>query len=238
MDELRGSGTEAIYTLGTRGYHDGAMLGVESIGEYKESIAKVMAGQRQMLGECPQVFIPYKEVLDVYNAGLQVPDDVTLMWCDDNYGYLTHFPTEAERKRSGGNGLYYHTSYWGRPQGNTWLGSMSPSVMWQQLNEAYRRGIQRMWILNVGDIKPSEYLTELFLDMAWNINGVTAQTIHRHGRQFLEREFGHEAARRVAPAMREYWRLTHTMRPEFADGSRIEEKDPAWKPRTPWKGAG
>ena len=238
VDELRETGTEAIYTLGMRGYHDGAMLGVSSTEEYKEAIAKVMADQRQMLGDTgvPQVFIPYKEVLDVYNAGVEVPDDVTLLWCDDNYGYLTHFPTETERKRSGGNGLYYHISYWGRPQANTWLGSMSPSVMWQQLHAAYRRGIQRMWILNVGDIKPSEYLTELFLDMAWDIDGVKADDINGHGHRFLGREFGYEAAGQLAPVMEEYARQTHILRPEFTDGRRIEERDRRWEHSSdlPW----
>lgn len=236
IDELREVGTNAIYTLGMRGIHDGAMNGVKGTVEYCNALVGVLKDQRQMLAaidkklsSIPQVFIPYKEVLDVYNEGLETPDDVTLLWCDDNYGYLTHFPTEAERRRSGGNGLYYHISYWGRPQPNTWLGSMSPSVMWQQLNLAYRKGMQRMWILNVGDLKPSEYLTELFLDMAWDIDCVQADGISEHGAKFLEREFGKEVATRLSPVMDEYARLTHIMRPEFTDGRRIEEKDRKWR---------
>ncbi|MCS2523377.1 glycosyl hydrolase 115 family protein [Bacteroides ovatus] len=120
----------------------------------------------------PQVFIPYKEVLDIYHAGLQVPDDVTLMWCDDNYGYIRHFPTLEECARKGGNGVYYHVSYWGRPHDHLWLSTMSPYLIFQQMKLAYDRGIQKMWILNVGDIKPAEYQIELFMDIYWNIEAV------------------------------------------------------------------
>ena len=85
------------------------------------------------------------------------------MWCDDNYGYIRHFPTAEERARKGGNGVYYHISYWGRPHDYLWLGTVHPSLVYQQMSLAYERGIQKMWILNVGDIKPAEYQIELFL---------------------------------------------------------------------------
>ena len=107
------------------------------LAKYKGDVTKV-----------PQVMIPYKEVLDVYNAGLQVPEDVTLMWCDDNYGYITHFPTEAEAARPGGNGMYYHVSYWGRPHDYLWLSTTSPYLVYQQMKLAYEKGIRKMWILN------------------------------------------------------------------------------------------
>ena len=82
------------------------------------------------------------------------------MWCDDNYGYIRHFPTAEERARKGGNGVYYHVSYWGRPHDHLWLSTMSPSLIYQQMKQAYDQGIQKMWILNVGDIKPAEYQIE------------------------------------------------------------------------------
>ena len=126
----------------------------------------------------------------MYQAGLQVPDEVTLMWCDDNYGYIRHFPTAEERARKGGNGVYYHISYWGCPHDYLWLGTTHPSLVYQQMSVAYERGIQKMWVLNVGDIKPSEYQVELFLDMAWNISAVKTQGVKAHYRNFLEREFG------------------------------------------------
>lgn len=112
---------EVLYTLGMRGVHDGKMQGAKTVEEQKAVLDRVLADQRGLIKkyvnkdvtQVPQVFIPYKEVLDIYNAGLQVPDDVTLMWCDDNYGYIRHFPTAEERARKGGNGIYYHVSYWG-----------------------------------------------------------------------------------------------------------------------------
>ena len=182
------AGQEILYTLGMRGVHDGAMNGAKTIEEQKAVLTKVLRDQRDLLTkyvnkdvtQVPQVFIPYKEVLDVYHAGLQVPDEVTLMWCDDNYGYIRHFPTAEERARKGGNGVYYHVSYWGRPHDYLWLGTAHPSLVYQQMSLAYERGIQKMWILNVGDIKPAEYQVELFLDMAWDINSVSPSTLVQH----------------------------------------------------------
>jgi len=115
--------SNGIYTLGMRGKHDSGMEGVSGIDQQKQYLQQVIDDQRALLkkhssrdvAEIPQVFIPYKEVLDIYKAGIRVPDDVTLLWCDDNYGYIRHLPDSAERKRKGGNGVYYHFSYWGRP---------------------------------------------------------------------------------------------------------------------------
>ena len=117
------AGQENIYTLGMRGVHDGQMQGAKTVAEQKAVLERVLKDQRGLLEKyvnkdvtaIPQAFIPYKEVLDIYNAGLKVPDDVTLIWCDDNYGYIRHFPTPEEQARKGGNGIYYHVSYWGRP---------------------------------------------------------------------------------------------------------------------------
>ena len=139
-----------------------------------------------------QVFIPYKEVLDVYKMGLEVPEDVSLLWCDDNYGYIRHFPDSKERARKGGNGIYYHISYWGRPHSYLWLATNHPAQLYTQMKLAYDKGAQDMWILNVGDIKPSEYLTELFLDMAWDFNAIeyNINGLDKHLYSWLSREFG------------------------------------------------
>ncbi len=221
-------GQEIIYTLGMRGVHDGAMQGADGVDRQKEVLSRVLADQRAMLkahGEmsAPQVFIPYKEVLDIYNAGLEVPEDVTLMWCDDNYGYIRHFPDSAEVARSGGNGIYYHVSYWGRPHDYLWLGTFSPGLLCQQLTMAYDRGIDRMWILNVGDIKPAEYQIELFMDMAWNMDSVRDLGVEEHQRRFLAREFGSDAAARLLPVMKEHYRLAFVRKPEFMGNTRTEE---------------
>ena len=227
---------EVLYTLGMRGVHDGKMQGAKTVEEQKAVLDRVLADQRGLIKkyvnkdvtQVPQVFIPYKEVLDIYNAGLQVPDDVTLMWCDDNYGYIRHFPTAEERARKGGNGIYYHVSYWGRPHDHLWLSTMSPSLIYQQMKQAYDQGIQKIWILNVGDIKPAEYQIELFMDMAWNLEAVAQEGVTAHLKHWLERELG-TPAKELLPVMQEYYRLAHIRKPEFMGNTREEEKDPAYR---------
>ena len=228
---------EVLYTLGMRGVHDGKMQGAKTVEEQKAVLDRVLADQRGLIEkyvnkdvtQVPQVFIPYKEVLDIYNAGLQVPDDVTLMWCDDNYGYIRHFPTAEERVRKGGNGIYYHVSYWGRPHDHLWLSTMSPSLIYQQMKQAYDQGIQKIWILNVGDIKPAEYQIELFMDMAWNLEAVAQEGVTAHLKHWLERELGTSPAKELLPVMQEYYRLAHIRKPEFMGNTREEEKDPAYR---------
>ena len=231
------AGQDNIYTLGMRGVHDGKMQGAKTVAEQKAVLERVLKDQRGMLAKyvnkdvekVPQAFIPYKEVLDIYHAGLEVPEEVTLIWCDDNYGYIRHFPTEEERARKGGNGIYYHISYWGRPHDYLWLNTMSPAVAYQQMNEAYDRGIQKMWIINVGDIKPGEYLLELLMDMAWDLDGVRRIGWHEHERRFLAREFGRSIGDELDKVMKSYYQLNYVHRPEFLGNTRTEEKDPAWK---------
>ena len=225
------SGQEILYTVGMRGVHDGQMQGAKTVEEQKAVLERVLKDQRDLLRKyvnkdveaIPQVFIPYKEVLDIYRAGLEVPEDVTLMWCDDNYGYIKHFPTEVERTRKGGNGVYYHVSYWGRPHDYLWLGTFSPALLYQQMKEAYDRGIQKIWILNVGDIKPIEYQTELFLDMAWNIDQVIEEGVSGHLCNFLKREFGEATGEDLLPVMMEHYRLSYIRKPEFMGNTREEE---------------
>lgn len=226
-----------IYTLGMRGVHDGQMQGAKTVAEQKAVLERVLKDQRGLLQKyvnkdvtaIPQAFIPYKEVLDIYNAGLQVPDDVTLIWCDDNYGYIRHFPTAEERARKGGNGIYYHVSYWGRPHDYLWLGTFSPYLLHQQMKLAYDRGIQKMWVLNVGDIKPAEYQIELFLDMAWNIDEVNEIGVTAHLKSWLGREFGSKCAEELLPAMEAHYQLSYIRKPEFMGNTREEERDPKYK---------
>lgn len=222
---------EILYTVGMRGVHDGQMNGAKTVEEQKNVLKRVLNDQRGILQKyvnkditaVPQVFIPYKEILNVYNAGLQVPEDICLMWCDDNYGYIRHFPTEEERARKGGNGIYYHVSYWGRPHDYLWLGTFSPALLYQQMKLAYDRGIRKMWILNVGDIKPAEYQTELFMDMAWNIEKVAEEGVGAHLGNFLKREFGEKTGSMLLPVMKEHYRLAYIRKPEFMGNTRVEE---------------
>jgi len=231
LKELKNSNN--IFTMGMRGKHDGQMEGVKTTEQYRIAIDSVLKDQTVLLrkyiaqdpAQIPQVVIPYKEILDVYNAGMHVPDYVTLMWCDDNYGYLTHFPNAKEKKRAGGNGVYYHISYWGRPHDYLWLSTMSPALIHHQMNQAYQHDAKKMWIVNVGDIKPGEYQTELFLDMAWDIDKVNQDGVEKHLKQWLSRKFGKAAAGKLTPLMIEYYRLAHIRKPEFLGNTRTEEKD-------------
>lgn len=231
--------SDNIYTLGIRGEHDSKMIGANTVEEQKNAISRVLVDQRKMIAELvnpdvekvSQVFIPYKEVLDVYNAGLQIPEDVSLMWCDDNYGYIRHFPTKEEAARKGGNGIYYHVSYWGRPHDYLWLSTCHPGLLYTQMKMAYDKGARDMWILNVGDIKPAEYLIELHMDMAWNMAAIEGNEkgLEKHLSDWLTREFGERLAKEVLPLMNEYYRLAYIRKPEFMGNTRTEEKDPRYK---------
>lgn len=238
---------EIVYTLGMRGVHDGAMQGTKTDSEKLRYLQQVIDDQRSMLREVnpdvtriPQVFVPYKEVLDIYHSGLKVPDDVTLMWTDDNYGYIRHMPDSVERARSGGNGLYYHVSYWGRPHDYLWLNSFSPDLMVSQLRMAWWQGIRKMWVLNVGDIKPSEYQTDLFMQLAWHgfyskqsVIMPASDISRRHLHRFVDMHFGvsggNKAAKKqceaIAHVLGEYFALSADMKPEFLAGTRVEESD-------------
>jgi Glycosyl hydrolase family 115/Gylcosyl hydrolase family 115 C-terminal domain len=235
LKEIKNSNN--IFTIGMRGKHDGTMEGVKTTEEYKNALTQVLADQSALLqkyinpdvSKIPQMLIPYKEVLDVYEAGLQVPDYVTLMWCDDNYGYITHFPDAAEQQRGGGNGVYYHLSYWGRPHDYLWLGTASPALLYQQMKLAYEKNSRKIWIANVGDIKPIEYQTTLFLDMAYDMDAaVKKDFLPGHMRTWLETAFGKPIAKELLPVMQEYYRLAYIRKPEYLGNTRTEEKDPKY----------
>lgn len=228
---LEVAGDENIFTLGMRGIHDGEMAGAVTLDEQTSLTNEVIRAQRQMLsaelhrtvGAIPQVFVPYKEVLDIYDNGVELPEDVTLMWCDDNYGYITRLSNAAEQARSGGAGVYYHVSYYGKPHDYLWLATSQPALMVSEMRRAWDCGARKIWILNVGDLKPAEYHTELFLDMAWNVDAVAPETVGEHQRRWLEREFGPEAAPRAAALMRGHYRLAAERKPEHMGWSRIQQ---------------
>jgi hypothetical protein len=232
-------GFNAFYTLGIRGVHDSKMLGANTLQEQKELLEKAVNEQRQMLvkhidpniEKVPQAFIPYKEVQEIYDYGFEVPEDVTLVWCDDNYGYIKHFPNEKERMRKGGNGIYYHISYWGRPHDYLWLATNHPAHIYTQMKMAYDKGAKDMWVVNVGDIKPAEYLTELFLDMGWNIDAFenNSKGLQKHLQTWLAREFGTNNAKNIISVMNQYYRLAYIRKPEFMGATRTEESDPKYK---------
>ena len=229
LDEVKGSKGGNLLTIGMRGIHDGSMEGVKTMQEKFDGLQQVINDQQELIrkhlgdpAKQTQVFIPYKEVLDIYNMGLKVPDYVTLMWCDDNYGYLTRLPDANEQKRSGGGGIYYHLSYWGRPHDHLWLTTTQPGLIYQEMKAAYDHNVRKIWIVNVHDPKVASYDLELFLDMAWDINSVKANTIENHYQAWLCRQFGKEAGTALFPAMREFYHLCGERRPEFMGWSQVE----------------
>ena len=221
---------DALYTIGMRGIHDGSMQGVKTMEEKTRGLQSVINEQRKLLAskidkdikDIPQVFIPYKEVLEIYENGLHVPDDVMLMWCDDNYGYMTRLSDEAQQKRSGGGGVYYHLSYWGRPHDYLWLTTTQPGLIYNEMKTAYDHNAKRLWIANVHDPKVAAYDLSLFLDMAWNINCVKHDNIQQHLCKWLQEQFGEVEGKLLLPSMVEFYRLTGMRKPEFMGWSQVE----------------
>jgi hypothetical protein len=209
------------------------MEGVTSVEQGRDTLAEVFGLQRRMLGEAqgkpadkiPQVFTAYKEVLDFYNAGLKVPDDVTLIWPDDNYGYLHQLSNADERKRSGGAGIYYHLSYWGRPHDYLWHATTSPALVRDQLERAWTMGARKLWVVNVGDIKPAEYLTQYFLDIAFDASSLQ-RTPREHLAGWAAQQFGPANTAEVTSIMQEYYSLAWERRPEFMGFGQTEPTTP------------
>ncbi|WP_348799822.1 glycosyl hydrolase 115 family protein [Flavobacterium adhaerens] len=230
LDEVKLANNETVITLGMRGIHDSKMEGAKDLKESIEMVDKIITQQRKMLSstfkkslnEIPQAFIPYKEVLELYDNGLKVPEDVTLVWPDDNYGYIRRLSNDEEQKRTGGSGVYYHISYWGRPHDYLWLNTTQPGLIWYEMTKAYENGAKKMWIANVGDIKPGEYGMEFFLDLAWNVNSIPYDGIQQHLQQWMTREFSPEVANELSVIMTEYYRLAFIRKPEYMGWSQTE----------------
>lgn len=234
LDELKPAQNETIMTLGMRGVHDSKMEGAKDLAASIEMVEKIIVNQREMLSNTfkkplsaiPQAFVPYKEVLELYDNGLKVPDDITLVWPDDNYGYIRRLSNEEEQKRTGGSGVYYHISYWGRPHDYLWLSTTQPGLIWHEMNKAYENGAKKMWIVNVGDIKPAEYDTELFLDLAWNINSIKSDGLKQYSKDWASREFSPKISSEVSEVFEEYYRLAFLRKPEYMGWSQTEPTTP------------
>lgn len=222
---LQSKNNPAVYTVGMRGIHDGAMPGPASKEEKKKLLEQVIINQRKMLSnglgkaasEIPQIFCPYKEVLDLYRLGMKLPDDITLAWADDNFGYVRQLSNPEEQKRSGGSGVYYHLSYWGSPQDYLWLSTISPTLTSYELTKAYELNARRLWIFNVGDIKPAEMELQFAMDLAWNIHTWTPERTYLYPEYWAENTFGKEFAKSIGDIKREYYRLAAAGKPEQLD---------------------
>ena len=218
-----------MFTIGMRGIHDSSMEGYTTTEEKFEALQQVIDDQqrllRQYIGDPQkqmQVFVPYKEVLTLYEQGLRIPEHVTLLWCDDNYGYMTRFSNLQEQSRSGGGGLYYHLSYWGRPHDYLWLTTTSPGLIYNEMLEAYEHNMRKLWVANVHDPKVAGYDLELFLDLAWDIQSVHSGHLSDHLGAWLRRQFGTEAGDMLLPAMKEFYHLCTERKPEFMGWNQVE----------------
>lgn len=213
---------ENIYTIGMRGIHDSPILGTRSQAERIPLLEKIFSVQRSLLAKyvrpdvenVPQIFCPYKEVLADYRAGLKVPDDVTIVFPDDNFGYIRAFPNAEERKRKGGFGVYYHISYLGRPLSYLWLNTTPPALIFEEMSKAYTNGVRNFWILNVGDIKPAEIGIEFFMQMAYDVKRLNVENIDQYLKTWATREFGKRDSAEIAAIMDEYYRLGFQRKPE------------------------
>ncbi|HWB83393.1 MAG TPA: glycosyl hydrolase 115 family protein [Bryobacteraceae bacterium] len=213
---------ENLFEIGMRGIHDSPMPGPSDLASRVNLLEQVFHDQREILSHrvnpdvarVPQIFCAYKEVLQLYQAGLKVPDDAILGWADDNFGYTRQLSTPAQQHRAGGSGMYYHVSYWGAPHDYLWLCTTPPSLIWEEMSKAYDYQTRAAWILNVGDIKPAELDTEFFLSMAWDMS----RFAHENQKEFLAawaaREFSPRYAAGVADILDEYYRLSFARKPE------------------------
>jgi len=220
---------ENIYTLGMRGKDDEPMKFEGTLQDKISLMEQIFADQRALLAryvnpepaKVPQVFIPYTEVLGIYDSGLKVPDDVTICWPDDNFGYIRRLPVSAERARSGGSGIYYHIQWLnGATTAYTWLNTTPPALIWEELNKAWLYGAKNLWVLNVGDIKPGEIGTEFFFDMACDPRRYQHDTVRDFLVHWAERDLDPRFAAQIAAILEDYYRLGFARRPEHLVQSR------------------
>ncbi len=222
-----------IYTMGLRGLHDEAMKGSKDPKARARTLEKVIDKQRQILEKykhtkadaLPQIFVPYKETLDIYDAGLRVPEDITLVWPDDNYGYMKRVSNAQEQQRKGGSGVYYHLSYLGTPHDYLWISTTAPMLMYEELLKAYSAGADRYWLLNVGDIKPMEIEVQHFFDMAYDFGAFNYDNVNSYQAEWLARVFGAKPSAHSLQSsdlvaqfqfiLDNYYRLAWDRKPEF-----------------------
>ncbi len=216
---------ENIYTVGLRGENDTAM--VQGQAESITLLQRIVDVQRKIIAAVvnpnveavPQLWALYKEVQGYYEKGLRVPDDVTLLWAEDNWGDVRRLPTADERKRAGGAGIYYHFDYHGGPRSYQWVNTSPIAKIWDQMSLAKQYGADRVWIVNVGHFKGYELPTEYFLDLAWNTDRWTNDNINEYTRLWAAREFGEQYAADTADILSKYTKYNGRRKPELVDAS-------------------
>lgn len=236
---------ENLVTVGMRGDGDEAMASTGDIESDIKLLEKIFTDQRQIIAEemqtdpakVPQLWALFTEVQKYYDHGLRPPEDVTLLWTDDNVGNLRHLPTDEERKRSGGSGIYYHFDMHGGPFAYRWINTNPIPKIWEQMNLAAEYGANRIWIVNVGDLKPLELPIEFFLRMAWNPKAMNKEAMAAYPLRWAERDFGPKYAAEIADVVSRYtkyngWRKPELIKPDtfsvvnYAEAKRV---DSAWQ---------
>jgi len=219
----RNKSYETLVTIAMRGDGDMAM----SQGTNISLLEKIVKDQRDIISQVtgkkpektPQVWALYKEVQDYYDQGMRVPDDVTLLLCDDNWGDIRKLPDINAPVRSGGYGIYYHVDYVGGPRSYRWLNVSQNERIWEQMNLAFEHGVDRLWILNVGDLKPMEFPISFFLDMAWDPTRFNAQNIQQYSEDWCVQQFGEKYGKEAARLVRLYTKYNHRVTPELLDAT-------------------
>ncbi len=214
---------ENIITVAMRGKIDTPMSETANVA----LLERIVADQRKLIADVidpdvtkvPQLWALYKEVQEYYEKGMRVPEDVTLLWCDDNWGNIRRLPTPEERGRPGGAGIYYHFDYVGGPRNYKWLNTVPTTKIWEQMNLAYRYGATRIWIVNVGDLKPMEFPIDFFTTMAWNPERMSSESIAEFGKSWAARTFGPAHAAEIADVLEKYTKFNGRRKPELLDPS-------------------
>jgi hypothetical protein len=212
---------ESIVTIGMRG--DGDMPMAQ--GTATALLEKIVSDQRQIIeqvtgkpaSKTPQLWALYKEVQDYYDKGMRVPDDVTLLLCDDNWGNIRRLPKPTDKKREGGYGIYYHFDYVGGPRNYKWINTNNPARVWEQMHLAYEHGVDRIWIVNVGDLKPMELPISFFLDYAYNTKKWNEDNIGTFYSQWAREQFGEKYAKGIGELLRRYAQFASRKKPELLD---------------------
>jgi Glycosyl hydrolase family 115/Gylcosyl hydrolase family 115 C-terminal domain len=220
---LRNNHYECIVTMAMRGKIDTPMASVGGMPANIALLEKVVADQRKVLAnrinpditKIPQLWCLYKEVQEYYDAGMRVPDDITLLWSDDNWGNIRRLPTAAERNRSGGAGVYYHFDYVGGPRNYKWINTSPIAKVWEQMTLAYDYGAERIWIVNVGHLQHVEFPTEFFLNLAWDPQRWGSNDLMRYTRLWAAREFGPDHADEIADLIERCTKYNGRIKPEL-----------------------